>query len=206
MFAGLGQGFHYRPSRLLHVIVVAIVCYLPFRYVIHSWFDLYDWPIGVGSQDDAEGLLKGVAQIEQEIAKLKAEGIPASKIVVGGFSQGGAVALLAAYQNKSGEPYAGCVSLSGWLTLVSQLESIASNEVATQTPLYWGHGVFDDSVLFAQQKFGVDRLKAVGVTDIQAESFDMGHETRRAEMLAMAGFVDKLIFGGGGDGTDDKDL
>jgi lysophospholipase II len=160
----------------------------------------------VGSQDDAEGLLKGVAQIEQEIAKLKAEGIPASKIVVGGFSQGGAVALLAAYQNTSGEPYAGCVSLSGWLTLVSQIQSTMSNEVATKTSLYWGHGRFDDKVLFAQQKFGVDKLTAAGVTDIQAESFDMGHESDPEEMLAMAAFVDKLIFGGEIDDADDKDL
>jgi lysophospholipase-2 len=54
-----------------------------------GWFDIYDWPIGVGSKDDPEGLRKGVQQIEAEVKKLGEAGIPPSKIVVGGFSQGG---------------------------------------------------------------------------------------------------------------------
>ena len=159
-----------------------------------GWFDLYDWPIGVGSKDDKDGLMSGVEKIESEVAKLKSEGIPASKIVVGGFSQGGAVALLAAYRN-TGEAYAGCASLSAWLTLPGELNVLESS--AQKTKLFWGHGKFDDKVLFPQQKFGVDMLRSQGVT-VSDSSYDMGHSSHPDEMKAFADFVDQQIFGSKG--------
>ena len=63
-----------------------------------GWFDLYDWPIGISAKDDREGKLAAVEQIEETIERLESElGIPPSRVVVGGFSQGAAIALLAAY-------------------------------------------------------------------------------------------------------------
>jgi predicted esterase len=116
--------------------------YQPFFPFSVNRFDLYDWPIAVGSKDDKEGLLDGVKSIEDHISKLQKEhGISPSKIVIGGFSQGGAVALLAAYRNK--EAYAGCAGLSAWLTLPDELDV---SEGAKNTPLFWGHGRFDDKV------------------------------------------------------------
>jgi predicted esterase len=73
-----------------------------------GWFDLYDWPIKVGAKDDPDGLAAGVETVEQHVKALNDMGIPSDKIVVAGFSQGGAVALLTAYQSKT--RYAGCVS------------------------------------------------------------------------------------------------
>ena len=72
------------------------------------------------------------------------EGISPSRIIVGGFSQGGAVALLTAYHRRTqGKvPFAGCVCLSGWLTLKDDLS--VTDEVAKSTPLFWGHGQYDD--------------------------------------------------------------
>lgn len=155
-----------------------------------GWFDLYDWPIEVGSQDDKEGLLRSVKQIQKEVAKLKAQGIPPSKIVLGGFSQGGAVALLAAYRDTGDEPFAGCAGLSAWLTLPEELEV---SPTAKQTPLFWGHGELDDKVLFPQQKFGVDKLRAAGVT-VTDKQYDMGHSSHPDEMETLAEFVEKMIF------------
>lgn len=106
-----------------------------------GWFDLFDWPIGVGAKDDKEGKVAAAQQIEQTVEKLEQDmGIPPSRVVVGGFSQGGAVALLAAYHRRTqGKvPFAGCVCLSGWLTLKDDLK--VTDEVAKATPLLWGHG------------------------------------------------------------------
>ena len=159
-----------------------------------GWFDLYDWPIGVGSKDDKEGLLRAVAQIEAAVEKLQSEkGIPPSKIVVGGFSQGGAIALLTAYRRKEGqEAFAGCAGLSAWLTLPEELKV---SETAKKTPLFWGHGKFDDKVLFPQQAFGVEKLKSQGV-DVIDKSYNMGHSSDPNEMEYLAEFVDKALFGG----------
>lgn len=158
-----------------------------------GWFDIFDWPIGVGSKDDKEGLMKAVAQIEAEVAKLKEKGIPPSKIVVGGFSQGGAIALLTAYRREQGqEAFAGCAGLSAWLTLPEELKV---SETAKKTPMFWGHGRMDDKVLFPQQAFGVEKLKAQGV-DVVDKAYDMGHSSHPDEMEYLAEFVDKALFEG----------
>lgn len=154
-----------------------------------GWFDLYDWPIEVGSQDDPKGLQAAVKVVQQEVAKLNAQGIPNDKIVVGGFSQGGAIALLSAYRN-AGPPFAGCVGLSAWLTMPEQLKV---PESAKSTPLYWGHGTFDDKVVFAQQQFGVDKLTEQGV-QVTAETFNMGHSSHPDEMESLATFLDNVLF------------
>jgi lysophospholipase-2 len=154
-----------------------------------GWFDLFDWPIAVGSQDDKDGLLRGIKHIEEEVKKLNAYGIPASKIVVGGFSQGGAVSLLSCY-SRSKEPFAGCAVLSAWLTLADELE--ISNQ-AQKSPLFWGHGRLDDKVLFEQQTFGVEKLKSRGVV-VMDEAYNMGHSSHPEEMEDLADFVERILF------------
>jgi lysophospholipase-2 len=167
-----------------------------------GWFDLYDWPIEVGSKDDPEGLQAGVASIEEQVKQLNAKGIPSDKIVLGGFSQGGAVAVLAAYQAKTTTTYAGCVGLSAWLTLPEQLKV---SEAAKKTPMYWGHGTFDDKVVFPQQSFGVGKLREQGV-NVKDESFSMGHSSDPDEMQSFADFVDQRIFAGESSGTGSSEL
>ena len=163
-----------------------------------GWFDLFDWPIGVGVQDDRTGKLKAVQQIEKEVDKLRQKGI--EKIVVGGFSQGGAIALLAAYHSaasaESQKYYVGCAVLSAWLTLT---EDLKVPDASKRIPLCWGHGTFDDKVLFEQQEFGINKLKEQGVTDIDFAHYPIGHASDPDEIVALASFVDKVIFG-----DDDK--
>jgi len=168
--------------------------------IMPGWFDLYDWPIGVGSKDDRAGKLKGVEQIQECVKQLtEQDGIPKDKIVVGGFSQGGAIALLAAYydSNKNG-PYAGCAGLSAWLTLTDDLK-VSDN--SKKIPLFWGHGIYDDKVLFEQQAHGIEILDKQGVESIMPSQYPMGHQSDPEEIKAFAEFVETSIFGG-----DDKEL
>lgn len=163
-----------------------------------GWFDLYDWPIAVGSRDDRDGLMQGVARIDDIVRTLKTEdGIEKDRVVVGGFSQGGAVALVSAYHEKSSggndddddddKRYAGCACLSGWLTLKDEIKA------SSKTPLFWGHGRYDDKVLPEQQPFGIDVLKPMGV-QVEASQYDMGHQSHPEEMVAFAEFLDKVLF------------
>lgn len=183
-----------------------------------GWFDLYDWPIEVGATDDRTQKLQGIETIRREVVRLQTEhGIDASRIVVGGFSQGGAVALLAAYHpqhgisssihqssaasaaassGSSGSSLAGCASLSAWLTLVDDVKDLP--DAVKQTPLFWAHGQYDDKVLFDHQAFGVEKLREQGVSSIDARQYPMGHESDPQEIVALAGFLDKVIFGDGG--------
>ena len=122
------------------------------------------------------------------MARLEAAGTPSSRIVLGGFSQGGAVAMLAAY--RSNKQFAGCVSLSGWLTLRDQLNVSAT---AAATPLFWGHGQFDDKVLFEHQAVGVDALQQQGV-EVTATGYPVEHTAHPDELEALATFIDEKLF------------
>eukprot|EP01063_Lacrimia_lanifica_P036793 TRINITY_DN738_c0_g1_i1.p1 TRINITY_DN738_c0_g1~~TRINITY_DN738_c0_g1_i1.p1 ORF type:complete len:249 (+),score=81.50 TRINITY_DN738_c0_g1_i1:45-791(+) len=154
-----------------------------------GWFDLFDWPIGVGSKDDKPGKLAAVATIRSAIAALKAKGVPAEKIVVGGFSQGAAIAMLTAY-HESPDQLAGCAALSGWLTLADEL---SVSDASKATPLFWAHGQYDDKVLFEQQAHGVKLLTEAGVS-VDPSSYPMGHESHPKEVQALAAFIDRSIF------------
>jgi Predicted esterase len=192
-----------------------------------GWFDLYDWPIAVGCQHDHDGLGKAVQTLEPFVQKLESQGIPKHRIVIGGFSQGGAVALRAVYHDGAAQTdnhhsndhsstapvqsqYAACVNLSGWLTFDDQLSSKSSSssssssnqnhESCNNVPLFWGHGSFDDKVLFEQQKYGVDKLVTeMNLKHVHDYSFPIGHGAHPEEMVMLAEFLDKVLFGNGGD-------
>ena len=159
-----------------------------------GWFDVYDWPIGVDAKDDPKGLAMSVKRIEKIVTQLqKDEGIPPSRVVLGGFSQGGAVALMAAYnrRKKDAIPFAGCICMSGWLPMKDYLD--ISQESATATPLFWAHGQYDEKILFEQQMYGVNKLEGFGV-DVTAISYPVGHTSSNFEEIDdMAGFLEAVL-------------
>jgi lysophospholipase-2 len=159
-----------------------------------GWFDLYDWPIGLNCKDDRPGIFKAMAQVTQEIEKLESQGIPRNRIAVGGFSQGAAIALETVY--RSNDTFAACIALSGWLTLRHDL---VVSEKAKKTPLFWGHGKYDDKVLFEHQFFGVKKLRDQGVA-VTLKEYPIGHGSDPDEMEDMAAFLDSVLFG---DGTEE---
>ncbi|KAL3783297.1 hypothetical protein HJC23_007966 [Cyclotella cryptica] len=162
-----------------------------------GWFDVYDWPIGISAKDDPKGLAMSVKRVEQIVVQLKEEeGIDPSRMILGGFGQGGAVALMAAYnrRKKDATPFAGCCVLSGWLPMKDYLD--VSEATADSTPLFWAHGQFDEKILFEQQILGVKKLKGVGV-DVTAVSYNVGHESANFEEIeAMADFIDRVLVPG----------
>ncbi|KAL9188361.1 hypothetical protein ACHAXT_006739 [Thalassiosira profunda] len=159
-----------------------------------GWFDVYDWPIGVDAKDDPKGLAMSVKRVEKIVTQLKEEeGIDPSRVVLGGFSQGAAVALMAAYNRRKQDavPFAGCICMSGWLPMKEYLD--VSEESAKTTPLFWAHGQFDDKILFEQQMYGVNKLEGVGV-DVTACAYPVGHESSNFEEIDdMAGFLESVL-------------
>lgn len=157
--------------------------------VTPGWFDLFDWPIGVGCKRDGPGLERSVETVESCVTTLVQKGIERDRIVIGGFSQGGAIAMQAAYSKMTaGDAYAGCVSLSGWVNFDEVHESVKD------TPLFWGHGQYDDKVLFEQQDFGARTLVELGVSSVESQSYPMAHSSHPEEMKAFASFLDKVLY------------
>jgi predicted esterase len=180
-----------------------------------GWFDLYDWPIDTAAPEDRPQVQQSAQRLQQEIQGVMREyNLSARQIVIGGFSQGGAIALVTAYHGAYGlsqERLGGCVNLSGWWPLNSnkekeEVEEHHSTEPQQNVPLFWGHGRYDDKVLFEHQAYGVKYLKEhMGVKQIQAQHYPVGHSSDPNELRDLADFVDRVLFMEGGGGQEEKE-
>jgi len=114
-------------------------------------------------------------------------------VVLGGFSQGGAVAIMSAYnrRKKDAIPFAGCICMSGWLPMKDYLHV---SESSATTPLFWAHGQYDDKIPVDQQMVGVHKLEGVGI-DVTAYAYPVGHESTSnyEEIDDMAGFIESVL-------------
>ncbi|TFK46899.1 Phospholipase/carboxylesterase [Heliocybe sulcata] len=108
-----------------------------------SWFDIASF--GFDSVEDEKGMLETVGLLEQLVSQEVESGISPSRIVLGGFSQGGAMSLLTGLTMKP--KLASIVCLSGWLPLREKIKSMMSPH-ATSLPIFWGHGVLDPLIKY----------------------------------------------------------
>ena len=123
-----------------------------------SWYDITDLTDRAGQE--CTGIDESRAEIIELIEEAKAEGSPASRIVVGGFSQGGAMALFTGLQYP--EALAGVLCMSGYLAKSEGFELAAA---AASTPVLHCHGVVDEVVRIGWARESVEKLKEMGVKD-----------------------------------------
>src|SRR5437879_4045399 len=105
---------------------------------MRAWYDVLQ--LGGGPEDEA-GIRASQRLAEELISKEKKNGMPAAKIVIAGFSQGGAIALQTALRYP--ERLAGVLALSAYLPQAASLQSERSP--ANQgIPIFMAHGRYDD--------------------------------------------------------------
>jgi len=85
--------------------------------VMTSWMDLHDIPVTPGAFDDEPTITRSVEIVHRAVDKAIEGGIPPERVVIGGFSQGAALAFISTlrYSQRLG----GCVMLSGWPPFVN---------------------------------------------------------------------------------------
>ena len=105
---------------------------------MRAWYDIGQGDIA--RVPDEAGIRESRAAIERLIARERSRGVADEKIVLAGFSQGGAIALQAGLRHR--ERVAGIVALSTYLPLEESLEAEASG-ANRATPIFMGHGTQD---------------------------------------------------------------
>lgn len=161
---GLGDsGYGWKPvaemlrknSRLRHV--KWILPHAPIRPVtanfgmeMRAWFDITSFDF---RQEDEQGMLTSAKVIEHLITAEVESGIRPDRVVLGGFSQGGVMSIMAGLTGE--RRLAGLAILSGWLPLKSKISKMTSKHTTT-TPVFWGHGSKDPLV---KPKFGEESVK-----------------------------------------------
>ena len=149
-------------------------------YEMRAWYDITS--LTAAGRDDAAGLDESVAQIGALIAAERALGIPASRIVLAGFSQGGAVALHAGL--AASEPLAGIVALSTYLprAAAARARRPAANAAL---PVLMCHGTEDPVVVLAMGVAARDALLADG-HPVEWHTYPMAHEVSAREIVDIA--------------------
>jgi len=162
----------------------------------HAWGDFLDpGCVHVGSedhenQDGAEWYAATKSMVQELLQKFeKEDGLPSSRTVVAGFSQGAASAAQVAFQYS--DQLAGCVMLSGWL-LPATRAALASSPSRT-SPCLVCHGTQDDQVGFDCGKLAAQSLKDIGAA-VQFEVFDgMGHTDCPREHDLLRKFLKRIL-------------
>jgi phospholipase/carboxylesterase len=110
-------------------------------YVMRAWYDIL--AMDIGSAQDEAGIRASQAVVEGLIEQQIAAGIASERIVLAGFSQGGAIILQAGLRFE--RPLAGLIALSTYLPLAQTLEAERS-EANRQVPIFMAHGDSDPVV------------------------------------------------------------
>jgi phospholipase/carboxylesterase len=152
-------------------------------FVMPAWYDIV--ALGGPAREDEAGLRASQAIVESLIAREVARGVPSSRIVVGGFSQGCAMALLTGLRHR--DKLAGIVGLSGYLPLADR--TAAERSTANQgTPIFLAHGRFDPMIALPRALASRDALVALGY-DVQWHEYPMEHSVCLPEIEDMQRFL-----------------
>jgi phospholipase/carboxylesterase len=126
-------------------------------YVMRSWYDIKS--MDLHDRADMEGVLESEISVSALIKEQIDAGIPASKIVLAGFSQGGVISLFTGL--RYGEKLAGIMGLSCYLPTADKLP-LALSADNKETPILQQHGSQDDVVPMSAGKMAYDLLSNSG--------------------------------------------
>lgn len=151
-----------------------------------SWYDI---DLTQRHREDAAGLRASQAQIEALIAREKARGIPTSRIVLAGFSQGCVMTLQTGLRHP--EQLAGLICLSGYLPLAEQVAG-ERNPASNGVPIFMAHGRFDQVIPVSWGQQSRDKLAALGY-QVEWHEYPMEHSSCPEEFQDMVAWLKKVL-------------
>jgi phospholipase/carboxylesterase len=156
-------------------------------YVMRAWYDITGAELV--RREDESGLRASQQQIEALIAREKERGIPASKIILAGFSQGCAMTLQTGLRHP--EKLAGMLCLSGYLPLADKAGAERTEE-SLQVPVFMAHGRQDPVVPFVRAEQSRDVLKSLGY-QIEWHEYMMQHSLCIEEVRDINAWLRKVL-------------
>ena len=159
-------------------------------YRMRAWYDITSFD--AGAPQDESGLRRSQALVEALIAREKERGIAAGRIVLAGFSQGCAMALLTGLRHP--EQLAAIVGLSGYLPIADK--TAAESSPANQdTPIFLAHGTHDEVVVLDRAEASRDALQALGY-QVEWHEYLMGHSVHPLEIEELNAFLVRVLSAG----------
>lgn len=154
-------------------------------YVMPAWYDIL--AINIEREIDYRHIMASADAIGALIERETARGIPAERIVLAGFSQGGAVAYQVALSYK--KPLAGLLALS---TYFATCRTIVPSTANKNLPIHVFHGTQDAMVPLALAQQGIDVLGLLGHQPTY-KTYNMAHELCQAEINDISACLQQLL-------------
>jgi phospholipase/carboxylesterase len=152
-----------------------------------AWYDIYSF--GIKDREDTVGIRESAALVDGLMDRERAAGISAARIVLAGFSQGGAIALQAGL--RYAQPLAGILALSTYLPLAATLANESSPENRA-IPILMCHGRQDPVVPLDLARKSFEALKAQGYTPRLLE-YPMEHTLCAEEIVAISQWLAQVL-------------
>ena len=151
--------------------------------VMRAWYDIAYTDIG--RTPDLEGIAESLKEVNEFVEMEKSAGIPAQRILVAGFSQGGVLAIEAISQFQSG--IGGAIALSGYLARPNSIpEAIGSQKV------FLAHGTQDPIVPFELGQVAKSELESKGYAVTWGE-WQMPHSVCLEEIEAIRTWIIEIL-------------
>ncbi|MCC5859199.1 MAG: alpha/beta hydrolase fold domain-containing protein [Ectothiorhodospiraceae bacterium] len=154
---------------------------------MRAWYDII--ALGGNAQQDAAGIRQSARQLEALIQREHERGVPAERIVLAGFSQGGAIALHTGLRHP--ERLAGIMGLSTYLPLGDTVEA-ERHSANAQTPIFLAHGSMDPVVPMAMGERSRDGLQAMGYP-VEWHDYPMVHQVCMEEIEDISAWLQRVL-------------
>ena len=145
--------------------------------VMRAWYDIIE--ISTSKGQDEAGIKHSAMKVRDLIDAEISRGVPASRILLAGFSQGGAMALHVGLRYP--EKLAGIMALSAYLLFPERLKEEAS-EANVETPVFIGHGTADPVVPFLLGQAAREVLDT-GKRPVEWHSYPIPHSVSQPEIV-----------------------
>jgi phospholipase/carboxylesterase len=155
-------------------------------YVMRAWYDISDAAI---RREDEAGVRASQQGVEALLAREKARGIATDRIVLAGFSQGGAIALQTGLRH--GERLAGVMALSTYLPLADRLAAEA-DPANREVPIFMAHGSADPMIAIDRALASRDLLLQRGYR-VEWNAYRMPHSVCPQEIADIANWLRRVL-------------
>ena len=153
---------------------------------MRAWYDITDGEI---RREDERGVRASQALIEALIARENERGTAANRLVLAGFSQGGAIALQTGLRHR--ERIAGVMALSTYLPIAEKLAAEAS-AANRGLPIFMAHGSFDPVIALARAEQSRGLLQSLGYP-VEWREYPMPHSVCPEELADIGAWLKRVL-------------
>jgi len=154
-----------------------------------AWYDILSMDPGArdSPRESTEDVMHSANLVNKLINNEISKGIPEERIVIAGFSQGGALALHLSLRSELN--LAGVIALSCYLPVRDRFESELKN---TKTPIFQAHGRFDMVVPYFSGLYTHELLTSNSI-EVDWHEYQMGHEVCNQEISEIGLWLNSIL-------------